>query len=181
MRQPRVLLFRVQGVVAALGFLLAGAAQASDFVVEARKVSDMKAMFGQVQSRDVTSARTRIGGTLVSRSVDEGTQVKAGDVIAIVSDEKLALQAQSLDGQLSALESQLANANDALQRAQDLLPRGFVTKAAFDQAKTNVDVLQHQVEFDALAARGGGAANERGQRARAQGRPGADFVRHSGR
>lgn len=131
---------------AALGFLLAGAAQASDFAVEKHKVPDMKAMFGQVQSRDITPARTRIGGTLVSRSVDEGAQVKAGDVIAIVTDEKLALQAQSLDGQLSALESQLANANDALKRAEDLLPRGFVTRAAYDQAKTNVDVLQHQVE-----------------------------------
>lgn len=147
MRQSRLLLLLLEVLAAAVfGAFLAGAAQADEFTVEKRKVADMKAMFGQVQSRDVTPARTRIGGTLVSRSVDEGAQVKAGDVIAIVSDEKLALQAQSLDGQLSALESQLANANDALQRAQDLLPRGFVTKAAFDQAKTNVDVLQHQVE-----------------------------------
>ncbi len=125
---------------------LSGAAQAESFVVEKRKVADMKAMFGQVESRDIVPARTRIGGTLASRSVDEGAQVKAGDVIATVEDEKLALQAQSLDGQLKALQSQLDNANDALKRAEDLLPRGFITKAAYDQAKTNVDVLQHQVE-----------------------------------
>ncbi len=121
-------------------------AAAGEFVVEQRVVPDMKAMFGQVQSRDVTPARTRIGGTLVSRSVDEGAIVKAGDVIAVVTDEKLALQAQSLDGQLSALQSQLDNANDALKRAEELLPRGFITKAAYDQARTNVDVLQHQIE-----------------------------------
>lgn len=121
-------------------------ARAAEFPVEARRVPDMKAMFGQVQSRDITPARARIGGVLVERRVDEGARVKAGDVIAVVSDEKLALQAQALDGQLDALRSQLDNAQDALRRASDLLPRGFVTRAAYDQARTNVDVLAHQIE-----------------------------------
>jgi RND family efflux transporter MFP subunit len=125
---------------------LSGAARAGDFVVEKREITDMKAMFGQVESRDIVPARTRIGGVLASRSADEGTSVKAGDVIATVADQKLALQAQSLDGQIKALQSQLDNADVALKRAEDLLPRGFITKAAFDQAKTNVDVLQHQVD-----------------------------------
>ncbi|WP_374544440.1 efflux RND transporter periplasmic adaptor subunit, partial [Rhodoblastus sp.] len=147
MRMPSPVSFVLRGVAAATllaGF--AGAAAAGEIVVEKRKVPDMKAMFGQVQSRDVTPARTRIGGTLISRSVEEGAPVKAGDVIAVVTDEKLALQAQSLDGQLSALQSQLDNASDALKRAEELLPRGFITKAAYDQARTNVDVLQHQIE-----------------------------------
>ena len=53
---------------------------------------------------------------------------------------QLALQAQSLDGQISALVSQVENADVALKRAQDLLKSGFTTRAAFDQAKTNADV-----------------------------------------
>ncbi len=121
-------------------------AQSSEFLVKKQTILDIKAMFGQVESRDVAPARTRIGGTIVSRKVDEGAQVKAGDVIATVADQKLALQAQSLDGQLSALSSQLDNANVAFQRAADLLPRGFTTKAAYDQAKTNVDVLKSQID-----------------------------------
>jgi RND family efflux transporter MFP subunit len=121
-------------------------AHAGEFLVRPQTAADMKAMFGQVQSRDIVPARARIGGTVVSRSVDEGAQVKAGDVLAVVADQKLALQAQSLDGQLSALTSQLDNADVAFKRAADLLPRGFITKAAYDQAKTNVDVLAHQIE-----------------------------------
>ncbi len=141
------LLTKVSSVLALALFLNALAnAQAGQFVVELRTTPDMKAMFGQVQSRDLVPARTRIGGTIVSRSVDEGAQVKAGDVLAVVADQKLALQAQSLDGQLDALASQLDNANVAFKREADLLPRGFATKAAYDQAKTNVDVLTHQIE-----------------------------------
>lgn len=128
------------------GLLQAGAAQAGVFVLAQRNLPDMKAMFGQIESRDITPARTQIGGVIVNRFVDEGAEVKAGQVIAVVTDQKLALQAQALDGQLSALNSQLDNANVAFKRAQDLLPKGFVTKAAFDQAKTNVDVLSHQVD-----------------------------------
>ncbi|MGO9389638.1 efflux RND transporter periplasmic adaptor subunit [Rhodoblastus sp.] len=137
---------RVLRQAALLAALASSAAGAGEFIVARQSVPDIKAMFGQVESRDVAPARTRIGGTIVSRSVDEGAQVKAGDVIAVVADQKLALQAQALDGQLSALSSQLDNANVAFQRAADLLPRGFTTKAAYDQAKTNVDVLAHQVE-----------------------------------
>lgn len=134
---------RVLPVLLAIGLR---PALAGEFLVESRSLPDLKAMFGQVQSRDIVPARTRIGGVLAQRRVDEGARVKAGDVIAVVSDEKLALQAQALDGQLNALQSQLDNAQDALRRASDLLPRGFVTRAAYDQARTNVDVLQHQIE-----------------------------------
>lgn len=121
-------------------------AGAGEFLVQLTAVQDMKALFGQVESRDIVAARARIGGTILSRSVDEGTQVKAGDVVAVVADEKLALQAQSLDGQWRALESQLANAKTAFERAKSLLAGGYTTQAAFDQARTNLDVLQHQLE-----------------------------------
>lgn len=121
-------------------------AGAGEFLLQPRAIQDMKALFGQVESRDIVAARARIGGTIMSRSVDEGTEVKAGDVIAVVADEKLALQAQSLDGQLRALESQLTNAKTAFERAKSLMAGGYTTQAAFDQAKTNLDVLQHQLE-----------------------------------
>jgi RND family efflux transporter MFP subunit len=134
--------------VAALFFaaIFAGNAQAGEFVVAKQNIPDIKAMFGQVAARDTAPARTRIGGTIISRKVDEGAQVKSGDVIAVVADQKLALQAQALDGQLAALSSQFDNANVAFQRAEDLLPRGITTKAAYDQAKTNVDVLKSQMD-----------------------------------
>lgn len=145
---PRLSLLSKAYSILALALLLIppATAQAGVFVVQSRTTPDMKAMFGQVQSRDLVPARTRIGGTIVSRSVDEGAEVKAGDVLAVVADQKLALQAQALDGQLSALTSQLENANVSFKRAADLLPRGFTTKAAYDEAKTSVDVLAHQVE-----------------------------------
>ncbi len=146
MRQPRVLLSRVQGVAAALGFLLAGAAQASDFTVETRKVPDMKAMFGQVQSRDVLRrARASAARSSAARSTRARRSRRATSSRSCRTRSSPCRRSRSTASSARSNRSS-ANANDALQRAQDLLPRGFVTKAAFDQAKTNVDVLQHQVE-----------------------------------
>ncbi|WP_294541738.1 efflux RND transporter periplasmic adaptor subunit, partial [uncultured Rhodoblastus sp.] len=125
---------------------MGGNAGAGEFLVQPKTIQDMKALFGQVESRDIVAARARIGGTILSRFVDEGTQVKAGDVVAIVADDKLALQAQSLDGQLRALDSQIDNANTAFERAKTLKAGGYTTQAAYDQAKTNLDVLRHQLE-----------------------------------
>jgi RND family efflux transporter MFP subunit len=138
--------FRATPLALLLALAAGGRADAGEFLVQPKTVQDMKAMFGQVESRDIVAARARIGGTIMSRSVDEGTQVKAGDVVAVVADEKLALQAQSLDGQLRALDSQLTNAKTAFERAKSLMAGGYTTQAAFDQAKTNLDVLQHQLE-----------------------------------
>ena len=149
MRQSRVFLglfLRSAPLALVLSLAIGAKAEAGEFVVESRVTPDIKAMFGQVEPRDIVPARTQIGGTVISRSVDEGAQVKAGDVIAVVADPKLALQAQALDEQLRGLGSQLDNANVALDRAKALLPRGITTQSAYDQVKTNVDVLQHQID-----------------------------------
>ena len=137
---------RLAAALSAAALSAAGPAGAGEFTVREQKVPNMKAIFGQAESRDVVPARTRIGGTIVKRFFDEGAQVKAGDAIAVVADQKLALQAESLDGQISALISQVENAKTAYKRAEDLLKSGFTTRAAYDQAKTNVDVLSHQLD-----------------------------------
>ena len=83
-----------------LTLLLAPAlAFATDYRVEPVARQDLKSVFGQVESRTVIPARARIGGTVKSLSVEEGTAVQAGDVLAVVEDPKLALQMQALDAQ----------------------------------------------------------------------------------
>ncbi|MCP8940471.1 efflux RND transporter periplasmic adaptor subunit [Alsobacter sp. SYSU M60028] len=134
-----------------LALLLSTAAAATpslagEIVLKPTTVQDMKAVFGQVESRDTAPARVRTGGTLVSRTVEEGSVVKAGDVIAVVADEKLALQLQAVDARLKALDAQLDNARTELERGQSLVSRGAVTQSRLDQLKTSVDVLQNQIE-----------------------------------
>jgi len=140
-------------LVYALSALIFGSipAVAADYVVTPLTIDETKAVFGTVESRDTVPARARINGTVREITVEEGSKVAAGDVIAVVSDDKLALQAQAADADVAALSSQLQNARTELDRAAQLLARSAVAKSQVDEAQTKVDVLVNQL--DAATAR----------------------------
>lgn len=114
-------------------------------VVQPVEKIERKAVYGRVESRDTVMARARIGGTVQSLAVEEGTAVKAGDVIATVVDDKLALQLKATDARIQAIDAQLQNSIVELQRAQKLLSTGTVPKSRVDTQQTQVDVLTNQL------------------------------------
>ncbi|WP_394692225.1 efflux RND transporter periplasmic adaptor subunit [Hyphobacterium sp.] len=126
-----------------LAFLQAGTAET--YVVEPRVVTDEKAVFATVESVDVVSARARIGGVVGELRVDEGDAVEAGDIIAIVVDDRLGPQIGAVNSTAAALSAQLDQARSDLTRAQDLFDRGIFAQARLDEAQTAVDVLENQL------------------------------------
>jgi len=118
---------------------------AAEFVVNPQTIGVMKSVFGQVQSRDLVTARARIGGTITAIGVEEGDEVTAGQVIATVVDDKLALQLGALEAQRMAISAQFDNAKENLRRTESLFARGTVAKARLDDAQTQVDVLTNQI------------------------------------
>lgn len=116
------------------------AAAAERFTVTAGAVSDPKAVFATVESTNVVPARARIGGTVVELVVNEGDKVSAGETVALVADEKLALQIKSLDAEIAGLKATLDKANLDLARARDLFGKGTVPKSRLDEAETAVNV-----------------------------------------
>ena len=128
----------------ALGFA-APSVLAGTFAVHATPKIELKAVFAQVEPRDTVDARARIGGTIVSLAVEEGSAVKAGDVIANVVDGKIALQLDALDAQIKGLDAQLRNATTELDRGKTLFASGTIAKSKLDTLQTAVDVLANQI------------------------------------
>jgi RND family efflux transporter MFP subunit len=120
-------------------------ARAGEFVVKATTIPEMKAVFGQVESRIVVPARARIGGSVRELRVTQGDEVREGQAIAVVVDDKLALQLNAADAKIEALNSQLANARVQLERAQQLRASGSGTQVSLDQAKMQFEVATNQV------------------------------------
>lgn len=117
---------------------------AGEVAVAVREKPELKAVFGQVQSRTLSVARARIGGTVTGLKVTEGTSVSAGDELAVVIDDKLALQLEAIDARIKGLESEKNNAATELARAKNLLSTGVVAKTRVDAAQTQFDVLSNQ-------------------------------------
>jgi RND family efflux transporter MFP subunit len=112
----------------------------ADFTARSGDLADEKAVFATVESPNVVPARSRIGGTVASLSVRQGDTVTPGQVIAVVGDEKLLLQINSLDAQIAGLESTLAQAQTDLTRAETLFRQGAGPRTTLDQARTAVEV-----------------------------------------
>ena len=84
-------------------FTLPSMAQES-LTVQTLTLKDEKAVFATVESVKEVAARSRLSGTVIEIGVREGDLVKAGQVIARVVDEKLALQIRSMDSRIAAPE-----------------------------------------------------------------------------
>lgn len=115
------------------------------FTAKRVELTEWKAVFGRIEARDRIPARSRLGGTLVDVQVAEGDNVAAGQLVARVVDEKLALQLGAIDAALRSLTSQLGNAEAELARGENLLQRGVTTAQRLDALRTEVDVIKGRI------------------------------------
>ncbi len=116
------------------------------YKVEMNEIDDLKSVYGTVRSTDRIDARARIGGTIASLAVDEGSQVEAGQVIALVADQKLALKLKALEAQIAGLTAQRVNTERELGRQEELIKRGFTPKAKVDELRTQLEVVENQLK-----------------------------------
>jgi RND family efflux transporter MFP subunit len=132
----------VLSLVAAMAWQTAPAL-AETLTVAPRQVADEKAVFATVESISVVPARGRIGGTIVQLSVREGDSVKRGQPIALIGDEKLALQIKSLDAQIEALQAQANQAQIDFTRTEGLVERGTLPRIKLDETRTALNVAEN--------------------------------------
>lgn len=132
------------------------AAHPNQLVIESRIAPDYKTVSAVLTSRDVGDARARIGGTLVRLLVREGEEVRRGQVVAIISDQRLALEAQAGGAEVAAAEAAAERARADEVRYRALFERGFLSQARMDQiaAETraaNAQLAAAQAQRGALA------------------------------
>lgn len=119
--------------------------RAQTFTVATTEVDDLKAVFGTVESVDTLVARSRTSGTIDGIAIDEGSRVTAGEVIGIVTDDRVPLELVAVDSRIAALLAQQHQAEVDLERAQRLRLSGAVAQATLDDAETAVDVVTAQL------------------------------------
>jgi RND family efflux transporter MFP subunit len=122
-------------------------------VVEERQAPDYKTVSAVLTNRDVGDARARIGGTLSRLLVREGDTVRRGQLVALISDQRLALEAQGGAAGVVAAEALAGRARADLGRYQALFDRGFVAQARLDQVRADARAAEAQLQA-ARAQRG---------------------------
>jgi RND family efflux transporter MFP subunit len=116
-------------------------AVAEPFTVDLQYIQDTKAVFATVESVDKTRARARIAGVVGALSVDEGSRVEKGQIIAIVRDRKLPLRRQATGAKQRSLQAQARLADTEFKRVASLRRSGAASQARLDQARAKLDIL----------------------------------------
>ncbi len=130
-------------------------------VVEERLAPDYKTVAAVLTNRDVGDARARIGGTLARLLVREGDAVRRGQLVAVISDPRLGLEAQAGAASVVAAEADAGRTHADLGRYQALFDRGFIAQARLDQVQA--DARAAEARLKAARAQHGALAEANAQ------------------
>lgn len=120
-------------------------AHSETLTITPQAITEWKAVYGVVETRNRVPARARISGTIVELDVSEGDIVTQGQRIALVKDNKLEFQLAALDAQISALQARLKTAAEDLVRGEELIKRGTITAQRLSLLQSQVDILNGEI------------------------------------
>lgn len=114
--------------------------------------ADVAAEFsGEVRARVESKLGFRVGGKIIARKVDLGTEVKRGQVLMQLDPQDLTLIQTQAKAGLNAAESTRDLAKAELKRYQELREKNFIAAAVLDGKETSYRAAQASYE-QALAA-----------------------------
>ena len=97
---------------------------------------------GEVQTRINTDLSFRVSGRVITRLVDVGAHVNAGDVLARIDPTEQQADLDAATAAVAAAESQVRVAASTFERQKTLISNGFTTRAAFDQALAGLQTAE---------------------------------------
>lgn len=130
---------------------------------------------GDVQAQVHSDLSFRVGGKIISRSVDVGDHVKANQVLARLDPKDLQTNVDSANAEVLAARARVTQSSAAFVRQQKLLPKGYTSQSEYDSAQAALRSSQsalkaaeaqlanarEQLSYTALVADAAGVITER--------------------
>ena len=101
-------------------------------------LGDSQTYTAEIRSRFEADLSFQVGGKLISRTVDVGSAVKKGQVLARLDQTDLQLGVDGARGSVPAAQSDFDRARSEEARFRDLLERGLTTRAQYQAQQTAV-------------------------------------------
>ncbi|MBR1857865.1 MAG: efflux RND transporter periplasmic adaptor subunit [Selenomonadaceae bacterium] len=119
--------------------------------VTAADVKSEETYSGTVKGRYQTNLAFQVGGQIMSRNVDVGSFVRAGEVLMTINPRDVVQQSNQAEAQVSSSKAQLDLAASELARYKELFKANAIAASVLDQYQTNYNAASAAYE-NALAA-----------------------------
>ena len=143
--------------IACLGLLLAGCEEPApvetvervraikSYVVTERAGADQRRYSGTLVASDTSGLAFAVSGTVAAVEVKQGDQVTAGQVLARLDPEPFDLNVQAAEAEQTSAKAQFSEKENTLARQTQLFEKGWIAKAALDQAVAAYDAAEAQL------------------------------------
>ena len=101
---------------------------------------------GEVRARSESRLGFRVGGKLIERPAEVGQRVRAGQLLARLDAQDLALSGQAAVAAVNAARTQRDLAHAELERFKGLLAQGFVSAAEIQRRQATLDAAQASLQ-----------------------------------
>ncbi|MGN1354449.1 MAG: efflux RND transporter periplasmic adaptor subunit [Alloprevotella sp.] len=95
-----------------------------------------------LRGKQSVEVRPQVGGVITAVCVEEGADVKKGDVLFVIDQTPYKAAVMNAEAQVGSARSALANAELTLKSKQALRQKGVVGDFEVEQARNNVDELR---------------------------------------
>ena len=97
---------------------------------------------GTVRGRYETKLAFQVGGQILSRNVNVGTRVRAGDVLMVIDARDVQQKANAADAGVASARAQMQLARTNLARYEELYAAQAISAAALDQYRAQADAAE---------------------------------------
>ena len=101
---------------------------------------------GTIRPQHETAMAFRLPGKIISRKVEVGDRVVAGQVLAQMDETDVRLSLEAAEAEVTASRTDLDRASAELARSQKLFASGFLARAALDTATSTAAQAQARVD-----------------------------------
>jgi membrane fusion protein, multidrug efflux system len=101
---------------------------------------------GNLAAAQSAVVRSKTNGTLMSLSVKEGAVVQAGQTLGTIDTSDFAIRLNERQAAIESAQANLSNAQRVYDTNQGLSEKGFISPAAMDGYKTQLDAAKAQMK-----------------------------------